>query len=384
MDEIIIKDKCVGCSACESACPKSAISMESDKNTGFAYPIVNNDLCVDCNLCKTVCPVLNSKENSAEKQAYAMYSKDSDLRENSSSGGIFSLLAETVLRDNGVVYGVAMSQDCFSAEHISVENYEELKKLRGSKYLQSNINNSFLKIKEYLENGRNVLFSGTPCQVAGLKTFLEKEYENLLTVDFICHGVPSPLVWRKYIKYLKEINGADLSEVSFRSKKNGWGTNSLSFKFNDGTELLNYQRDDLYMKGFISDLYLRSSCFNCKFKDKGYVSDVTIADFWGIEKIKPEWNDDRGISLVVSNSDKGRNILNLIKEKTVCEIVSFDDAFRYNKSYFKSVDKKFISKFVFKDMNKLPFNKFINKYCSNNLSGKITRKIHSMGLRFFD
>lgn len=376
MVEIVEKSKCVGCGACKTICSKNAIKMKADDSTGFLYPLVDNELCVDCGLCKKACPVLKENEKNGVKQTFAAYALDENIRENSSSGGIFSLLAENVLSENGVVLGVSMSRDCSRAEHILVEKKEELEKLRGSKYIQSDVNDSYKLAKQNLDEGKKVLFSGTPCQVAGFKSYLGKDYDNLITVDFICHGVPSPLAWEKYLKFREEKAVSQTRRTFFRHKKPGWKPYSVKFEFSNSTEYTQVLTRDLYMRGFISDLFLRPSCFECEFKDSRYQSDITLADFWGIEKIKPEWNDNKGVSLVVTNTDKGNLLLENIKEVTERENVEFKDAFVDNPSYFKSVEKKFIEKLVFKDLNKLSFDKFIEKYVGNSFKAKLLRKIH--------
>lgn len=373
---IVEKSKCVGCGVCKAVCPKNAIEMKNHQNTGFLYPVVNETLCINCGLCKRTCPVLKENNDNIEKEAFAAYALDENIRKNSSSGGIFSLLAEKILSEKGVVFGVSMSENCLSAEHISVENFDDLAKLRGSKYLQSDTKNSYSEVKKALVDKRTVIFSGTPCQVAGLKAFLGKDYENLITVDFICHGVPSPLAWRKYVEYREEKAASKTRRTFFRNKKNGWKTYSVQFEFSNCTEYLQILSKDLYMRGFLADLYLRPACFNCRFKDNSYKSDITLADFWGIDKVIQEWNDDRGVSLVITNTQKGKSVLNQIKENAVCESIDFKTAFIGNPSYFESVRSKFVSKTVFKDLNRLPFNKFIEKYIGSSLKSKILRRIH--------
>ena len=359
-----------------TVCAKKAIEMKCNEDTGFLYPNINFDLCVDCNQCKKVCPVLKEKNNKSEKNVFAAYSLNEKIRENSSSGGIFTVIAESVLSEDGVVFGVSMTDDCLEAVHIEVKTIDELSKLRGSKYIQSNVNNSYSKVKKYLEDGKKVLFSGTPCQVAGLKAFLNKEYENLITVDFICHGVPSPLAWQKYVKYREAEAESKTRRTFFRHKKNGWKTYSVQFIFENCTEYVQILTEDLYMRGFLADLYLRESCFSCSFKNNNYQSDITLADFWGIDKIKPEWNDDKGVSLVVSNTPKGLSTIRYISDDLICESVDFEKAFIYNPSYFKSVNKKFVSKNSFRDLNKYSFDRFISKYCGSCFISKVRRKIH--------
>ena len=383
MVEIVKKSKCVGCSACKLICPKKAIKMEPNQETGFIYPAINESLCINCGLCKKVCPVLKTYNNEIEKKVMAAYSVDENIRKNSSSGGIFSLLAEKVISQEGIVFGVGMSKDCVKAEHISVESICDLGKLRGSKYLQSDLGDTFLNIKKALIDKKKVLFSGTPCQIAGLKAFLGKDYENLITVDFICHGVPSPLVWHKYVKYREMKANSETREIFFRYKKNGWKKFFVKFVFESGEKYEQIVSKDLYMRGFLTDLYLRRSCFDCKFKNDNYKSDITLADFWGIDKVVPEWNDDKGVSVVVSNTKKGLSTLKSIKGNINCRAADFKDLFMYNPSYFKSVNKKFVDKIIYKDFNRLAFDDFIYKYCGVSIFCKVRRRLHLLTCAIF-
>lgn len=374
--ELAEKAKCTGCGACKSVCHNNAIKMEPNKDTGFLYPVINDELCVECGLCKKSCPILREKNSDFQKEIFAAYSLNEGIRKNSSSGGVFSLLAEKVINNGGVIFGVSMSDDCRRAEHIAVYDFKDIEKLRGSKYLQSNTKNSYSEAKRLLNENKDVLFSGTPCQVAGLKSFLGKNYDNLITVDFICHGVPSPKAWNKYVDFRESQVIADAEKAFFRDKKYGWKKYSLKLEFSNHTQYIQPQYKDLYMRGFISDLYLRPSCFNCEYKGSNYKSDITLADFWGIDRVKPEWNDDKGVSLVVINSKAGKSAFNQIKGNIAFTEVDSEAAFASNPSYFKSVNKRYIYSKVFKDLSSMPFDKFIEKYIGNSPKSKILRKIH--------
>lgn len=325
MIEIEEKKNCCGCNACVQVCPKQCISMKEDRE-GFLYPEVNQDICVDCHLCERVCPVLNQGKERKPLKVYAAKNKDEEIRRQSSSGGIFTLLAEQVIDEGGVVFGARFNEN-WEVVHSYTETKDGLAAFRGSKYVQSRIGDNYKKAESFLKSGRKVLFSGTPCQIAGLKLYLRKEYENLQTVDFICHGVPSPGVWREYLKeeIARQCDGKNsvlshpiekekirIKHISFRNKKLGWKKYSfaLTLSVPDGhgaenTVLLSEPLNkNLFLRGFLADLYLRPSCYACPAKCLKSGSDVTIGDFWGIERVMPEMDDDKGVSVVMVNRDR--------------------------------------------------------------------------------
>lgn len=322
---------CCGCKACACACPKNAISFNTDRE-GFQNPVVSNDLCINCGLCETVCPVLSPYDKRTPITDYAAFSNDEAIRNQSSSGGVFSLLAEYVLAQNGVVFGTAFDKD-FSVRLISVDNKDDLASLRGSKYLQSDTGNTFYQCKEFLEANRFVLYSGTPCQISGLKHFLKKEYDNLIAIDIICHGVPSPGVWKQYIKG-KRTRLSNISRISFRDKYNGWHKYNLAFFEGQKCERVFYQEDP-YMQLFLRNVTLRPSCYNCPTKEGRSGSDITLGDFWGIENILPVLDDNKGISLALINTEKGRSIFNKIR--CICVAVDHATAISHNSSWHSSV-----------------------------------------------
>lgn len=354
------KSKCCGCSACKNICPKDCISIISDKE-GFLYPKVDTSKCISCNLCENVCPALNSKPTIDKTTAYACYNNDETIRLQSSSGGIFTLLAEKILSQGGVVFGASFDEN-FNIVHTKAETIAELSKFRGSKYVQSDINTTYKQAELFLKKGIKVLFSGTPCQINGLSNYLRKEYDNLLLVDFICHGTPSPLIWNNYIKN-KEIDFQSRPEkIYFRHKNYGWERYSLSFSFKNNTEYLKDLHEDTFMKGFLSDLYLRPSCYRCTARGEYRASDITLADFWGIQNILPELDDDKGTSLVITNTLKGTEIFKSIQDGMIYQTVDLDQAIKYNPSYLKSVKpNKYRDKF-FNEYNSIPFDILIQKY----------------------
>ena len=331
------KENCVGCSACCNVCPKNAISMKPDIE-GFLYPIIEKKLCVDCGICEEVCPMLQEKSNikDAEKtiKAFAFCSKNDEERWLSSSGGVFSILSRYVLLRGGVVFGAAFDE-FWGVHHISIKSVTDLSKLRGAKYVQSRIENTYKQAKDELSKGKLVLFSGTPCQVEGLNAYIGARMDNLILVDMICHGVPSPLIWNKYLDWKKRTG--DIVAITFRKKNISWEKYSLEFDYMNSYQEAMLSNKDPYMKGFLQDLYLRPSCYCCSFKKRNRQSDFTIADFWGIDEVVPKMNDHKGTSLVILHTDKAAGIFSQI-EGEKCE-VSFEKAIRSNTAMLESVGK---------------------------------------------
>ena len=359
MIDIKNKEKCSGCHACYSVCPTKAIKMVEDEK-GFKYPVVDQSKCVNCRLCEKVCPIINKKIVNNEPKAYSCYNKNDDIRSKSSSGGIFTLLASKILEKNGVVFGASFTNE-FMVEYIYVEKEEELYKLRGSKYLQSIIGDSYKQVKKFLEEGRYVLFTGTPCQVEGLMAYLNKKYEKLFTQDIICHGVPSPKVWKRYLEYRKIEDAEEPLEINFRNKDNGWKNYNLKFRYKEH-EYKNNQSMDKYMQAFLKNVSLRESCYNCSFKKINRLSDITLADFWGIEKINPEMFDDKGTSLVIVNNEKGKELFKEIQNEVVKEEVNLNEAIKYNPSMITSSKPDKNREEFFENLEKMDFNELVNKY----------------------
>lgn len=312
MIEIKKKTNCCGCRGCEQSCPVNAISMEND-DEGFWYPKVNQQRCINCGQCKIVCPELNPSGISGNSDVYAAYRKDLNLRLKSQSGGIFSVIAEKVLSEGGVVFGAAFDVH-WRVRHRSIENIEEIDMLRGSKYVQSDIGNTYKEAEDLLKKGRTVFFSGTPCQIQGLKKYLRKDYDNLITVDLICHGVPSPEVWDTF---LKEYIGKENIKEFIQKDKNR--KNAIVYKLKNGQEQVESYEQNVYSKGFCKDLYLRPSCHQCHFKGIERCSDITIGDFWGIERFLPGFGDQYGVSAIIVHTDKGRKMYHQIQNELVMQ-----------------------------------------------------------------
>lgn len=375
MIEIKEKSRCCGCGACANKCPKKAIEMVEDNN-GFLFPKINKNLCVDCGLCNKACPILNNTTNEeAKPKCYACYNKAEEVRMQSSSGGIFTLLAEEIIKMDGVVFGAAFN-DKFLVEHIYVDNIEDIKKLRTSKYFQSRIGDSYKKAQEFLKQDKYVLFTGTPCQIEGLLKFLGKKYEKLYTQDIVCHGVPSKKVWTKYLEYRKKIDKENPLEINFRDKKQeGWKLFSLSFKYK-GFEYHKNQKEDLYMKAFLSDVCLRDSCYSCSFRKKSRYSDITLADYWRIQNIHPEMDDDKGTSLVLVNTKKGEELYSMIIDKISSKEVTMDDAIISNKAIIKSPEKNKYRDNFFESLENKDFDILVKKYVpKKSIFSRIKNKI---------
>ena len=373
---IEIKDKkdCCGCYACYNICPKQCITMKVDEE-GFWYPVIEQNKCINCNLCEKICPVINPIDrNTSLKLSYAMKNKDEEIRLRSSSGGMFYLLAENIIRQNGVVYGAGFDGD-FSVKHIKINKEQEIGLLQGSKYLQSSIGNTYVQVKKDLEGDKKVLFTGTPCQIEGLKNFLRKDYINLFTMDFICHGVPSPMIWKEYLNEIRDNKQGEIKTVYFRDKKLGWKLFSLKIIFDKDT-YINDLNQDLYMKGFLQDLYLRPSCYNCKFKKINRLSDITVADFWGIDKVLPKMDDDKGTSLIIIHTDKGKQLFDILFDRMIVNEVNMNEALKYNLSMIKSVKynkkrKEFFERFI----NEKTLTTLIFQYTKITLAKQIQQKI---------
>ncbi len=334
MIQILNKEDCCGCLACVQIYPKNCIDLKED-NEGFLYPLVDAAKCIQCSLCEKVCPVINQGDERKPIEVLAAKNKNEKIRLESSSGGIFTLMAEEILNRKGVVFGARFDSE-WGVIHSYTDSSEGLAAFRGSKYLQSYIGNSFKEAKFFLEEGREVLFSGTPCQIDGLKKYLRKDYVNLHTVDFVCHGVPSPKVWKIYLAKISKNKVDTVKRINFRSKNKGWKLFSLDIEFQeDGNMISETLNNNPFIKIFLRDYILRPSCYKCPSKCLKGGSDVTIADYWGIDAIYPQFDDDKGVSLVMINSEKGKSI---IRPDLVSFIESnYDDAFKGNPSIEKSV-----------------------------------------------
>ena len=380
-EEICEHNKCTGCAACVNVCPKKCISMQVS-DLGFDYPVIDNSKCIDCKICLKTCPVRNEYvDDKKNPKTYAAFNKNDEIRKLSSSGGIFSLLAEHIILNNGVVYG-AVWDEHFVLKHSRIDAIVDVPKMRGSKYVQSKTDGIYDSVKKDLLDGKNVLFSGTPCQIGGLYAYLKGEkYDNLFTQDLICHGVCSPKIWEKYIQYREKIADSNVKSVSFRDKRTGWKRFSVTFQYRNSTEYSSPLTKDYFMRGFLNHLYLRKSCTQCAFKDLHRQADITLADFWGVENYLSECNDDKGITAIMIHSRKGERLLSAILPALEIKTTKYNDVLNFNKSALESVHRNPLCERFYRDSEKLEFDKLIEKYAGSSFISKIRRKMAQMFIK---
>ena len=375
--DVEIREECCGCTACKNICPVNAIEMSGDKE-GFLYPTINKEKCIKCGMCKNVCPVINKQNfNTYKQKAFLFQNKDITVRENSTSGGFSSAIGKYIIEQNGVVFGATYDEN-FIVIHDKAVNEKELEKFRKSKYSQSDLKSIFLNVKNYLEEGRLVCFSGTPCQVAGLKKYLNKDYDNLILVDIMCHSVPSPLVFEKYKKYiLKKMKANKIKNINFRDKrKYGYKYPMMTVNTDNGEYSQGIDTDP-FLRAFFEDYSVRPSCYKCKFKTQKRVSDITIWDCFNINEIDKTFDDDKGTTRILVQSSKGEEVLRKLKNTKLKEI-NVDKAIKNVKEMNKSVLYNQKRKDFFKDINN---EDVMDIYFPINLKTKINsfiRKILSM------
>lgn len=397
MIKIEDKAKCTGCMACIQRCPRHCITLYEDSE-GFSYPQVDLEKCVDCGLCEKVCPEIDHNKPRTACKIYAAKNRNQTIRLGSSSGGVFTLLAEAVLKEQGVVFG-AKFDALWNVVHDYTESIEGLEAFRGSKYVQSRIGESYIKVEQFLKDGRRVLFSGSPCQVAGLKKFLRKDYDNLVTVDFVCHGVPSPMIWRDYLNDIIRPKGVDgrnmvsqlslkdlpvITGISFRDKRYGWkkfgfsvraksaskadkNLVSQSVEITDKTLLYEPHKANLYMKGFLKNLYLRPSCYACPAKCGKSGADYTLADFWGASTYVGDFDDDKGLSAVLVYKNK----VNIESLDMGFKVVGLNDILSQNPAVIKSSRMKGGRDKFFQHYNRGHQVDLINRYSKYTIKENI-------------
>lgn len=304
------KEACCGCSACVDICPVGAINMLSDEE-GFCYPLIDEKKCIGCNRCKRTCPIKHTNQDSHQNLYFGAQARDDAVRYASSSGGMFSILAEYVFERQGVVYGAAFNDE-MKVVHKEAQDLEELEALKKTKYVQSNLKDIYRSVQTQLEAGRWVLFCGTPCQAQALRLFLNQEYLKLIVMDLICYGVPSPGVWADYVKYLERRFGGKMSQFYFRDKRNRDDGHTCAY-VTDGREQTGALYGDVYCRMYFANDIIRPSCHVCRYCTPDRDSDFTVGDFWGIEKVRPDMDDRMGTSAVILHTEKAREIWEQIK-----------------------------------------------------------------------
>lgn len=328
MVEIKEKNKCCGCTACSQICPHTCITMEEDEQ-GFLYPKVNKDTCIDCHLCENVCPVINRYEAKVSPiHSFLAKTKDEAIRAESSSGGIFTELARFVLGNGGVVFGVRFDE-YWKTVYGYTETEEGVAAFRGSKYVQADMNSAYREVQQFLKSGRQVLFTGTPCFVSGLNHFLRKKYDNLLTMDVVCHSILSTKVWLKYLNEEEQKRQQSICHVTFRDKSLGWTRYSLRIDFKDlhgrVESMVESHFDNSFMRGMTYDLFSRPSCSDCPARNYTSGSDLTVADAWDINKYHPDKNDEKGISHVLVNTKKGYQVIMSLMSRMDCSEIDYHE-----------------------------------------------------------
>lgn len=360
------KKTCNGCGICVKECPVEAIKMVEDTE-GFLYPVIDEEKCINCNKCKNICSNFNDSKD--YDKAYMAINKNIDELKNSSSGGMFYILAKYVISNNGVVFGVEYD-DNMEAHHNYYTTLEDCKKFQGSKYVRSNLNNSFEKVQEFLKNDKYVLFTGTPCQCNALKLFLKKDYDKLIICDLICHSNPSPKVLKKYIEEVEKDYNKKIINFYHRPKENGWHNALPIIEFSDSSKI----NDKIYLDAFGFGLISRPSCYDCMFTGTNRVSDFTIADLWGNDKICPEIKDDNtGISLFCINSKKADEIFEKIKDKM--EFKKVDKKFAFSFNHYCNIKKHHNRKKFFENIDKEPVIENMRKCLKVSIVRKIVRKV---------
>lgn len=369
-------EQCSGCSACASACPTDSITMLEDKE-GFLQPHIDVDTCIKCHKCEKTCPIIKPVQISAdyETRAFAVINKDEGVRLRSSSGGVFYALAKWTIGRGGVVFGARFNEN-WEVVHDYTETIDGIEPFMRSKYVQSKIGDTYKQAKEFLKAGKKVLYVGTPCQIGGLQAYLGEDYENLLKVDIICHGVPSPKVWREYLT--NKVLGDKVLNVNFRDKRDGWKDFQCVTTTTTTTTTRERQNENLFFRGFVNNVYLRQSCYDCQFKQLHRVSDITMADYWGIQDFCPQMDDNKGTSAVFIHSAKGEQVLNQISDDILQKEQDIDNVLACNSMMTQSVALPSKRRRFYFYYRWLPFN--WSKYVIDKdwMTKRIYRKINKV------
>lgn len=353
------KDKylCSGCTACQYICPKNAIEMVED-DEGFKYPVINKEKCTNCGACIKICPNVKKESTNSILEAHGVKHKVLNERKTSRSGGVFIAISDYILKNDGVIYGVKLNKD-FSVSHGRATNKDERDEFKGSKYVQSNMENIIDQVKKDLLDGKKVLFSGTACQVAAVKKVIpEKLQEKLYCCDLICHGVPSTRVYRDFLNYIEETEKKKIKEFNFRDKSFGWSTHYETMIFEDDSKISTQYFRNL----FYGHNILRPSCYKCNFANTHRPADITIADFWGIDELDPNFYDEIGVSLLIINNQKGKEIFENIKEELKTINCSIENCIKYTYTLSNPTPEAPTRKEFWEDYNTQDFKYIVEKY----------------------
>ena len=368
--------ECCGCSACEQSCPKHCIRMAVNRE-GFLYPQIQWADCVHCNLCETVCPVLRETipGRGDLREAWAVVQQDPCILKSSSSGGLFTALADTVMEKGGCVFGAAFTGDFGSVQHRMAQTPEEVCSLRDSKYMQSDTADCYPAVKEQLDLGRWVLFTGTPCQIAGLTGYLGRDYDRLICADVICHGAPSALLWQQYLHNVEENLCGKAAAVNHRDKTEGWSRYGMDITAENGKTYHGSLKEDPYLRMFLKNVSLRESCYHCRIKEKGSPSDITMGDFWHVEEFLPKLDSGMGVSLALVHTEKGRVLFEQAGGRMEVIPVEYPGPLRYNPSLTNSAVRPRQRDRFYADLKRLGWMKMEKRYLKDHWWNAVRRKL---------
>lgn len=375
-------EKCTGCSACQNACPNGSIVMKRD-GCGFLYPSINEATCINCHQCERVCEALNGCNelflDNLNSKYIAAWANEANMEPNSTSGGVATVLSKNFL-ESGRVFGAAFIDGVTNLQHIECSSLGDVLAISGSKYLQSDTATSFSNVKKALVSGEKVLYIGTPCQIAGLKKFLGKQYKNLYTIDFFCHGVPSPLAWEKYVDYLEKKYHAKLLKYNFRAKLRGWGRIEQSAKFSSRRFFRDIGSLNAYHSWFGHHLSIRSSCFHCQLRSDRRVSDITLADFWKIEQFYPEVPTKQGVSCVILNTKQGEELFDEAVKKCqlISKVVSYESVWEKRKTTKSNFKEPLEREEFLQNLKTVSGEQLVKKYPSQTFWQLVLSKFKSL------
>ena len=369
------ENSCTGCGVCYNICPSSALKMEYNKE-GFIFPVIDGDKCTKCMGCKKICPIINTKliNNNFTKSVYISWNKNIKQRKFSSSGGVFPILANHILNNNGYVYG-AIYDINMEVIHDCIDNKKNVGKLSGSKYVQSNIIKIYKDIKTKLEDDRIVLFSGLPCEITALYSYLDKKYDNFYTCELFCHGVPSPILFNSYVKYFEEQAGKKIKNINFRNKIISWNCPCTAISYFNKFPYIRLQAENPYFYWFGLHYSVRKSCFNCIYRREQRNADISLGDYWGIELIKPKINSKNGVSVIFINSEKGRGLLDQVASELYLEASQFSDVIKGNKYLLNNFEIPKERETFFETWRQFGIGELIKKYPGLSTRQRIKNKI---------